>query len=226
MKNIFYIILFILCNGVFSALDAQIIKTLTEGEVNIEIGIGYNKFYGYEDFGPYAVPNGESFSNNDFYLTPTFRLSYEIEPLEWITLRPFLGYDVFGGLTKSKFANDLVGANEFVGPSFYSLEIGFLTNYKFYRFQIGAGIKYNNHLKISHKVLDEFNLTDSRFAKESFDFGFRLSYRILDFTVSFESWFSFTNLAKINADPFNLSEYGLKNDFKKNRFTLLIGYQF
>lgn len=233
MKNVIYIILFVLCCGGFLALNAQITKTLTEGEGNVEIGLGYNKLFGYEP--DYSNPDfmgptkRKSFSVKDFYLTPTFRLSYEMVPLEWLTLRPFIGYDVFGGLWKSSF-------NEFGGPLFYSLEIGLLINYKFHDIQIGGGIKYNNHLKMivkaiseNNKTVEELDVTDAHwYEKESFDLGLRLSYRVMNFTIASEFWFSITNLAYIpdKRDEFyEFYNYELM-DYKKNRFTLLIGYQF
>ena len=228
MKRFIYIILFILCYGIFSTNYAQLLKIFSEGKGSIEIGLGYNKFFGFE---PNEIYGREktSFSLNAFYLTPTIRLNYQMEPLKYLTLRPFIGYDVFGGLEKSESSNEFVEANELVGPLFYSIEIGIVTSYKFFDFQIGGGIKYNNHLKISHKVLDEFNLTDTWFAKESVDLGLRLSYAIEDFTIASEFWFSITDLASFQNTEFDdymnydNNEY---YDFNKNRFVLLIGYQF
>lgn len=204
-------------------LLGQIIKPFPEG-LAFEVGLGYNRLdWKINPNTEFQVETGE-FSRKAFHLTPTFRLSYKIEPLSWLTLQPLIGYDVFGGSLEEQpngYKDRIL---------FKSIEAGLLINYKLNNLSIGSGIKYNKHLEViqSHfghagvsdepRSWDENDMSDFWFKKQSVDLGFRLSNQFRNVIISSEWWFALTDL-----ESKDLNE--LLN-IKKNRLTLLIGYQF
>jgi len=211
---------FILCIF-FSTAFSQVLKTFPHG-VGFEMGLGYNQLRHHVH--PYP-PFNDSFTyyREALYITPTFRISYELYPQIWLPIRTFVGYDVFGGKSEKQ-------SNGYEDKyTFRQIELGITVSYNYKSFELGAGIKYNVHLKVvseyygsavdpfeENRTWNEHDASDF-FRENSTDLGLRFSYRIHKFLIASEAWFSISNL--------EISDFDEDVDVVKNRFLILAGYQ-
>jgi hypothetical protein len=219
-KNIYLIVILIIVND--SSLFGQIFKPFPKG-LGIEVGLGYNQLNWHVNPQPEFQLGSRDLQRNSFYLTPTFRLTYQIKPLMWLSIKPFIGYNVFGGGEKQQ-------PNGYKDKFYFkSIETGFTISYNYNNIQFGTGIKYNRHLKVIQssygyyrwmeepRTWSEQDVSDIWFKKYSFDFGIKISYSFYNIIISSEFWSSLTSLEKSDMN-------GLIN-VKKNRFIILVGYQ-
>jgi hypothetical protein len=201
--------------------SSQVIKTFPQG-IGFEAGFGYSQMRHQVHANP-PINEASTHHRDAFFLTPTIRLSYEMYPTSFLPLRTFVGYDISGGKSQTE-------QNGYQDKyTFQQIELGITVSYSYQRFDFGAGIKYNLHLKVTNEAFGAINdppgsernwsetdVTDL-FRDNSTDLGIRLDYNIDPVILSFEAWFGMTDL---EADDF--SEL---IDIDKKKYLLLIGYQ-
>jgi hypothetical protein len=221
MKKFLKIIFpFVICL-LFSTAHSQVIKTFPQG-IGSEIGLGYNQLRHHVHSNP-PLNESYTFYREVLYLTPTVRMSYELYPQAWLPVRAFIGYDVSGGKSEKQ-------PNGYEDKyTFRQIELGITVSYNYQNFEVGAGIKYNIHLKVlnehygsindlpgAERTWQEEDVSDL-FSKNSTDLGLRISYKISKFLIAGEAWFGISNLEDSDFDDYV--------DVVKNRFLFLAGYQ-
>lgn len=218
MKNLIYVFLLALISISYS----QNLDFLPKG-LGLELGIGYNQMKNQEiPVEPFF--SSESFTRNEFKITPTIRISLEKEVLTNFSLTPFISYSITGGKSE-KMENGY--EDEFL---FRTLDFGLFAQYNFRFISFSIGSKYNRYLEITSKaygsVVDpisahrEWNESDMSFAfkKWSYDLGGRTSYNISNFTIALEGWYSITELAAKDIEKYVA--------INSNRYQILVGYKF
>ena len=214
MKKFYISAIFIF---LFSSIGyPQIFKLFPEG-IRFQLGIGYNQLtYLVHDM----PPDIESYYHyrEALNLTPTIRISYEIQPFNWLAINPFFGYDVAGG------KSDKEADGYYDNYIFKQIDLGINLGWYLNNFTIGTGLKYNHHLEVigefyGVKDPSSYNKEDMSdlYTNNSLDVGFNISYRLNKFVFALEAWLGISNVEAPFLDEFV--------DVTKNRFILLLGYQ-
>ena len=216
MKKIFFV--FILT--IFSNSYSQTFGFLPKG-LGIEIGLGYNQLI-HQELPIEPFFSSETYSRNNFKLTPAIRLSYNKDIINNFSLIPFIGYSIIGG----KSDKQTNGYEDEI--KFNTLDLGLFATYNFYIISVSIGSKYNRFLKITNRSFGNLydpmsdrewieNDASSLFKNWSIDLGGRTSYTLSNFTFAIEGWFSITELSsKLAEDVVNVSS---------KRFQILVGYR-
>jgi hypothetical protein len=187
--------------------SAQVSKTFSDGFA-IEVGLGYNQIHRHlvNPNGPMPLFPG-SMKKDIYYeaikLTPSIRFSYEIQINNSVYISPFLEYSFIEGKSDDGFESPL---------SVHSINLGLLPSYNYKNFQFTGGIKYNSFIKRKDKNMIDW------FAPYTFDYGFRLSYKISDIIISAEGWYNISTLSS--------PEYENLYEWNYCRYNFLIGYRF
>ena len=204
-----------------SLASSQVIKTFPHG-IGFEVGLGHNQMSHQVHANP-PINDAYTHYRETLFITPTFRVSYELYPQNWLPIRTFIGYDVSGGKSDKQ-------QNGYQDKyTFRQIELGITASYSYKNFAFGAGVKYNHHLKVINEAYGSVNEpanserswsendVSELFLQNSTDIGLRIAYTVNHFLISTEAWFGISDLE--NQD---ISDYV---DVRKNRYILLIGYQ-
>jgi len=203
MKWIFFI--FIFFSTVLSYAQQNNFPTK---EFSIEVGLGYNQIHRHviNPDGPQPLILGST--KRDLYyeafkLTPSIRFSYEIQINNTVYVSPFLEYSFMEGKSDDGFESPF---------SVHTLNLGLLPSYNYNNLQFAGGIRYNYFMEWTDKYAED------DFASYSFDYGFRLSYKISDIIISAEGWHNISTLSS--------PEYENLYEWNYCRYNFLIGYRF
>jgi|WetSurMetagenome_2_1015567.scaffolds.fasta_scaffold415389_1 hypothetical protein len=204
----------------FIASDAiaQLFPPFPQG-LGFEIGTGHNQllFHVYPDLGLYPESD---YSREEFRPTPTLRIRYELSPLTAVQVLTFVGYNQFGGRSKTKSTGY---KDEYW---VHALEMGVVLAYSVGDLRAGVGVKYNRHFNVTTRYYGTLYQTTPRtwesredqffLKRNSADIGPRISWVFSHWSVSGEAWFGVTNLQRAELDQFVR--------IRENHYRLLVGY--
>jgi len=177
-------------------------------EFSLEVGLGYNQIHRQIINPNGSMPLSAGSINKDIYfeafkITPSLRFSYQIQINNTFYVSPFLEYSFIEGKSDDGFESPF---------SVYTLNLGLLPSYNYKNFQFAGGIRYNYFMEWTE------NYANDVFASYSFDYGFRLSYKISDFVLSAEGWYNLSTLSSPEFEDFYEWNYC--------RYNILVGYCF
>ena len=183
--------------------------------LGFEIGMGQNNLFWSTKKNMETIGTGPM-DRTQLWLTPNFRLTYEIPLLSRFSDRLFTGYTKFGGKSENSYSEDRY--------AFKAIEMGSLFLAGFKKVHLGAGLKTNRHLSVDYKYTgsgDSFSEARSDwFKKWSYDAGACVTYPFSHFHISIESWFGLTDLC-------DLGSYKNKDGWiHENHYRVMLGYAF
>lgn len=214
LSNLIVILLFLS----HTMVNAQLCKPFPEG-LGIELGAGHNQLY------LKSTVDSNTGNRLAFTITPNIRLFYHWQPVKYMIIMPFTGYNKFGGKS-DPYSNEYIDSYWFE-----ALEYGLIGQFVIRSIQIGIGIKGNYHFDVkltdfgapekpaglsrtwhTRSVMDEYAIPMS-----SADIGARISIRLGHLIGSAEAWFGLTNMV-------NGSIFDPIAESRENHYRVLIGY--
>jgi hypothetical protein len=218
MKNIFVITFFLL----LLSFTVKSQKADSSNPVSLEFGFGYNTL-GWEVT---SLQSNISHSRNQLFILPSFKIRYSFPLTEFknhttFGLSPFVGYNMFGGKSKTESSGykDVIILQAFetgVSPCFsFSNHIaiygGVKGQYIFHAQQRSFGSVWN---PAGEERKWESHNVNEMFRDVSFSAGLGFNYWVNRFSVGIESWFGISNLGGYKE---------LKID--ENNYRFVIGYR-
>jgi hypothetical protein len=201
-----------------SSAVAQVFLPFPQG-LGFEVGTGHNQLLWHVNSYQGLYPESD-YPREEFRPTPTVRIRYELYPLSSLQILPFIGYDQFGGKSKTKSAGY---KDEFW---IHALEMGLAFSYATGDLRAGVGFKYNRHFNVRHHFFGTLGQEtprswedeeDALFLKRnSANFGPRVSWVFSPWNVSVEGWFGITKLQRSKLDQFVI--------IRENHYRFLVAY--
>jgi hypothetical protein len=197
---------------------AQVFLPFPQG-LGFELGTGHNQLLWHVHASPGLYPESDS-PREEFRPTPTVRIRYEFYPLIILQIQPFIGYDQFGG--KSKTLSDGYKDEFWI----HAIEMGIVFSYATGDLRAGVGFKYNRHFNVRHRFFGTLGQETPRswedeeealfLKRNSANIGPKVSWVFSPWNVSAEGWFGITDLQRSELDPLVR--------IRENHYRFLIAY--